>query len=103
MEIKQCHCEDCLSQLSEEWRDMAVLYSAQSDPTRLIEALRDRGDSKALDLAYDCWLENPQRMSEFFILSIESLRGLSRAPTRGAPTLQFRIYHFSRPGGVLLI
>lgn len=58
VEVKRQQDEGLLLDVKAEWRDTAVLYAAQANPTRLIEQLCDKGDRPSLDLAYDCWLEN---------------------------------------------
>jgi hypothetical protein len=67
-EVKQRNEPSLLVALSKEWRDTAVLYAAQTNPTSLIEQLCDQASDQAnqqtseeaLNLAYDCWLENRQ-------------------------------------------
>jgi hypothetical protein len=59
-EVKQRNEPSLLVALSKEWRDTAVLYAAQANPTSLIEQLCDQAGEESLNLAYDCWLENKQ-------------------------------------------
>ena len=66
MEVKKQGCEGALLGLEEEWRGATLLYAALVNPTTLIRALIEQGGQTALDLAYDCWLENPVRAEAVF-------------------------------------
>ncbi|MEL7355779.1 MAG: GUN4 domain-containing protein [Cyanobacteria bacterium J06560_6] len=78
VEVKRQQDEGLLLSLKAEWRDTAVLYAAQTNPTQLIEQLCEKGDRRSLDLAYDCWLENallasPRLVSEETFSALQEL------------------------------
>jgi hypothetical protein len=60
VEVNRRQEESLLLSLGKEWRGTAVWYAAMVNPTSLIQQLCEKGDREALDLAYDCWLENQQ-------------------------------------------
>ncbi|MEO1743132.1 MAG: GUN4 domain-containing protein [Cyanobacteria bacterium J06629_9] len=64
MEVRKQGCEGALLGLEEEWRGATLLYAALVNPTTLIHSLIEQGGQTALDLAYDCWLENPTRVPD---------------------------------------
>ncbi|EKV02053.1 putative NTPase (NACHT family) [Leptolyngbya sp. PCC 7375] len=62
-EVQGQNYEPALLGLGKDWQEVAVLYAGLvKNPTSLIEALIKKGGQEALDLAYKCWLENPQRV-----------------------------------------
>ena len=73
VEVKRRRDEGLLLGLKAEWRDTAVLYAAQANPTRLIERLCEKGDRRSLDLAYDCWLENSRLVPEETFAALQEL------------------------------
>ena len=73
VEVKRRRDEGLLLGLKAEWRDTAVLYAAQANPTRLIERLCEKGDRASLDLAYDCWLENSRLVPKETFAALQEL------------------------------
>ncbi|MBT9315202.1 GUN4 domain-containing protein [Leptothoe spongobia] len=62
VEVKKQGRDQALVNLKEEWQGAVLFYAAQANPTALINTLLARGDRTSLALAYDCWLENPNRV-----------------------------------------
>jgi hypothetical protein len=74
VEVKRRQEESLLVALGKEWRDTAVLYAAMANPTGLIEQLCEKGGREALDLAYDCWLENQRGVPTETFERLQNLR-----------------------------
>ncbi|NET39731.1 MAG: NACHT domain-containing protein [Cyanothece sp. SIO1E1] len=74
-QIKQLRRESLLLQHLEDdqWRETILLYTAQVNPTNLIQQACQMGTRKAVALAYDCLRESPRKVDPSLTAELESL------------------------------